>query len=155
MLALRVDGLGSTEDHDAFFRVAEAVPVLARRAPFLGCRLLAISFFRPTGLSQETFEELAVLVKVFDGVGMVCAWALHELVEVVQNALLGLLVHVISRGDQCKVGWSVTIFLVLFAPLRGGALILFIILGLAFVLASIEALQEQCSLDASAKGLCS
>ena len=45
------------------------------------------------------FEELAVLIEVFDGVGMVGAWAIHELVEVVRQALLGLLAHVISYGD--------------------------------------------------------
>ena len=33
-------------------------------------------------LPQQTLEELAVLVEVFDGVVMVGAWALHELVEV-------------------------------------------------------------------------
>ena len=84
MLALRVDGIGSPKDHDAFFGVGEAVPILACRACFLGCRLFAVSFFRPAGLSQEMFEKLAVLVEVFDGVGMVGAWAIHELVEVVR-----------------------------------------------------------------------
>ena len=69
---------------------------------------------------------------------MVGAWALHELIEVVWKALLGLLARVISRGDQHRVGQSTTIFLVLFAPLRGGALVLILALGLAFVLASIE-----------------
>jgi len=33
-------------------------------------------------LSQKALEELAVLIEVFDGVVMVGAWALHELVEV-------------------------------------------------------------------------
>ena len=36
-------------------------------------------------------EELVVLVEVFDGVGVVGAWALHELIEVVREALLGCL----------------------------------------------------------------
>ena len=44
----------------------------------------------------------------------------------------------ISRGDQCKVGRSATIFLVLFALLCRGALVLILALGLDFVLASIE-----------------
>ena len=70
----------------------------------------------------------------------------------VREALLGLLARVISRGDQRRVGRSATIFLVLFAPLRGGAPVLFHALGLAFVTASVEALREQRSLDASAKG---
>ena len=69
---------------------------------------------------------------------MVGARALHELIEVVQKALLGLLVHVISRGDQRGVGRSTMIFLVLFAPLHGGALVLILALGLAFVPAFIE-----------------
>ena len=84
------------------------------------------------------FEELAVLVKVFDRVGMVGARAIHKFVEVVRQALLGLLAHAISRGDQRRVGRSAPIVLVLFAPLHGGALVLILKLGLAFVPASIE-----------------
>ena len=84
VLALRVDGIGSPKDHDAFLGVREAVPVLAYRASFLGCCLFAVSFFWPAGLSQEMFEELVVLVEVFDGLGVVGAWAIHELVEVVR-----------------------------------------------------------------------
>ena len=37
------------------------------------------------------FEELTFLVEVFDGVGVVGARAIHELVEVVRQSLLGLL----------------------------------------------------------------
>ena len=81
MLTLGADGVGSLKDHDAFLRVGEAVPILVYRASFLGCHLFAVSFFQPTGLSQETFEDLVVLVEVFDGVGMVGAWAIHELVR--------------------------------------------------------------------------
>ena len=84
MLALGLDGIGSAEDHDAFVSVGETVSVLARRASFLGCRLFVVPFFWPTGLSYETFEELAVLVEVFDGVGVVGARAIHEFVEVVR-----------------------------------------------------------------------
>ena len=64
------------------------------------------------------------------GVGVVGAWALHELVKVVRLALLGLLAHTIGRVDQSRVGQSVPILLVLFAPLHGGALILVLMLGL-------------------------
>ena len=46
------------------------------------------------------FEELIVLVEVLDGVGVVGAWTLHELVEVVRLALLGLLAYMIGSGDQ-------------------------------------------------------
>ena len=84
MLALGPDGIGSTKDYDAFLRVREAISALACCASFLGCCLFVVSFFRPTGLSQETFEELIVLVEVFDGVGVVGAWAIHEFVEVVR-----------------------------------------------------------------------
>ena len=69
---------------------------------------------------------------------MVGAWAIHELVKVFRQALLGLLAHAISYGDQHKVGRSASILLVLFAPLRGGALILVLALGLVFVPASIK-----------------
>ena len=51
VLALGVDGIGSPKDHDAFLGVGKAVPILARCASFLGRCLLALSFFRPTGLS--------------------------------------------------------------------------------------------------------
>ena len=75
---------------------------------------------------------------MLDGVGVVGAWALHELLEVVGLALLGLLACAIGHGDQRGVGRSTPILLVLFAPLRGGALVLVLTLGLAFVLASVE-----------------
>ena len=75
---------------------------------------------------------------MLDGVGVVGARALHELVEVVRQALLGLFAHAISLGDQRGVGRSASILLVLFAPLCGGALILVLTLGLAIVLASTK-----------------
>ena len=138
MLALGADGVISPEEHDAFLRVGEAVPILARHASFLGCRLFVVSFFWPTSLSQEMFEELVVLVEVFDGVDVVGAWTIHELVEVVRKSLLGLLAHAISRGDQRGVVQSMPILFVLLAPLCGGALVLVRMLGLDFVLASTE-----------------
>ena len=76
---------------------------------------------------------------MFDGVGVVGAWAFHELVEVAQKVLLGMLVRVISRGDQRGVGRSTAIFSVLFPLLCGGALVLILALGLAFALASVGA----------------
>ena len=51
---------------------------------------------------------------------------------------MGLLARVISRSDQRGVGRSATNFLVLFSPLRGGALVLILAIGLAFVPASVE-----------------
>ena len=66
------------------------------------------------------------------------SWTLHELVEVVGLALLGLLARTISRGDQSGVGQLAPILLVLFAPLRGGSLVLVLVLGLALVLASMK-----------------
>ena len=75
---------------------------------------------------------------MLDGVSVVSAWAIHELVEVVRLALLGLFAHAISYGDQRGVGQLAPILLILFAPLRGGAFISVLVLGLAFVLASIE-----------------
>ena len=69
---------------------------------------------------------------------MVGAWTLHELVEVFGLALLGLLAHTINYGYQSRVGWSAPILLVLLAPLRGGALVLVLTLGLALVLDSAE-----------------
>ena len=138
MLALGVDGIRSPEDHEAFLRVGAAIFILACRASFLGRLLLAFSFLWFGGLLQEAFEELVVLVEVLDGVSVVGAWALHELVEVVGLALLGLLACTIGHDDQSKVGRSASILLVLFVPLHGGALILVLTLGLALVLASTK-----------------
>ena len=84
VLAFCPDGIGSTKDHDALLRFREAISVLAYRASFLGYRLFVVSLLWPAGLSEETFEELIVLVEVFDGVGMVGGWAIHEVVEVVR-----------------------------------------------------------------------
>ena len=84
------------------------------------------------------FEDLTVLVEVFDGEGMVGARAIHELVEVVRQALLGPLARAISYGDQRGVVQSTSILFVLLAPLCGGALVLVLALSLAIVLASIE-----------------
>ena len=83
---------------------------------------------------------------------MVGAWALHELIEVVRKALLGLLARVINRGDQRGVGRSTVIFSVLFPPLRGGALVLILALGLAFASASVRAWWERRLLEVLDKG---
>ena len=88
-------------------------------------------------MPQKALEELAVLVEVLDGVGMVGAWAIHELVKVIGLALLGLLAHAIGLSDQRGVGQSAPILLVLFAPLCGGALVLILALGLALVPAPV------------------
>ena len=71
---------------------------------------------------------------------MVGARALHELVEVARRVLLGLRAHVISRGVQRGVGRSAAILSVLFSPLRGGALVLILALGLTFAVASVGVL---------------
>ena len=70
----------------------------------------------------------------------------------VQEALLGLLARVISRGDQRGVGRSAAIFSVLFPPLRGGALVLILALGLAFASASVRAWWERRLLEVLDKG---
>ena len=69
---------------------------------------------------------------------MVGAWAIHELVEEVRQALLGLLARTSSCGDQRGVGRSAPILFVLLTPLCGGALVLVLALGLALVPASVE-----------------
>ena len=74
-----------------------------------------------------------------DGIVVVGARALHELVKVARRVLLGLSACVIHRGDQRGVGRSAAILSVLFSPLRGGALVLILALGLTFVVASVEA----------------
>ena len=74
-----------------------------------------------------------------DGIVVVGARALHELVKVAQRVLLGLSARVIRRGDQRRVGQSVAILYVLFSPLCGGVLILILAFGLTCVVASVEA----------------
>ena len=138
MLAFGLDGVGSTEDHDAFLGIGEAISVLAHCAYFLGCCLFAVSFFWPAGISEETFEELAVLVEVFDGVGVVGVQTVHEFVEVVRQALLGLLARAVSCGNQHGVVRSASVLFVLLAPLCEGALVLVRALGLAFVPVPVE-----------------
>ena len=123
MLAFSPDGIGPAEDHDALLRFGEAISILACRASFLGRRLFVISLLWPAGLSEEMFEELAVLEEVLDGVGMVGAWTVHELVEVVRQPLLGLLARAISRDDHRGVVRSVPILFVFLAPLRRGAFV--------------------------------
>ena len=115
------------------------IRILARYAPFLDRCFFAFFFLRPTGLSQKALEELVVLVEVFDGVGVVGARALHELVKVARRVLLGLSAHVIRHGDQQGVGRSAVILSVLFSPLHGGAVVLILALGLTFAVASVEA----------------
>ena len=133
MLVLGMDSVGSPKDHEAFLGVGEAIFIHARRTSFLDCLVLAFPFLWLSGLPQEALQELTVLVEVFDGIGMVGAWTFHELVEVVGLALLGLLARAIGHNDERGVGQSAPILLVLFAPLCGGALILVLALGLAFV----------------------
>ena len=111
-----MDGIGSPKDHEAFLGIGEAIIILAHRASFLGHLLLAFPFLWLGGLPREALEELAVLVEVFDRVGVVGAQALHVLMEVAQRVLLGLLARVISHGDQRGVGRSAMIFL-FFLPL--------------------------------------
>ena len=100
VLALGVDSVESPKDHEAFLGVREAIFILARRASFLGLLLLAFLFLWLGGLSQEVLEELAVLVEVFDGIGVVGVWTLHELTKVVGLALLGLLERSVGRSNQ-------------------------------------------------------
>ena len=59
-------------------------------------------------------EELAVLVEMVDGIVVVGARALHELVKVARSVLLGLRAQVIGHGDRRGVGRSAVILSVLF-----------------------------------------
>ena len=48
-------------------------------------------------------EELALLVEVFYRVVMVGAWALHELMEVAERAMLGLRARMISLATNAEL----------------------------------------------------
>ena len=82
---------------------------------------------------------MAVLVEMVDGIVVVGARALHELVEVSRSVLLRLRAQVVGRDDRRGVSRSTVILSVLFSPLRGGALVLILALGLTFAVASVEA----------------
>ena len=84
-------------------------------------------------------EELAVLIEMVDGIVVVGAWALHELMKVARRVLLGLCARVIGRGDRREVSRLAAILSVLFSPLRGGVLVLILAPGLTFVAAPVEA----------------
>ena len=75
---------------------------------------------------------------MFDGIGVVGAWSIHEFVEVVRQSLLGLPGCAIGHGDQRCVVRPAPILLVLLAPLSGGALVWIHALGLDLVPASVE-----------------
>ena len=49
-----------------------------------------------------------------DGIVVVGAWALHELMKVAWRVLLRLSALVICHGDRREVGWSAVILSVLF-----------------------------------------
>ena len=55
-----------------------------------------------------------------------------------EGALLGRCARIISRGDQRGVGRLAAILSILFSPLSGGALVLIVVLGLSFAMASVE-----------------
>ena len=89
---------------------------------------------------------------MIDGIVVVGARALHELVKVARRVLLRLSARVIRRGDQRGVGWLATILSVLFSPLCGGGLVLILAFGLTFVMASVEAWWERRLLEVLDKG---
>ena len=92
----------------------------------------------PLCLSKETFEELTLLVEVFDRVGVVGAWTIHEFVEVVRQSLMGLLDCAIGHGDQWGAVRPTSILFIFLAPLRGGALVRVHAFGFDLVLASAQ-----------------
>ena len=65
-------------------------------------------------LPQQALEELVVLVEMFDGIVMVGARALHELVKVAWRVLLGLCARMIGRGNRRKVSRLAAILSVFF-----------------------------------------
>ena len=87
-----------------------------------------------------------------DGIVVVGARALHELVKVAHRVLLGLSARVICRGGQRGVGRLAAILSVLFSPLRGGALVLILAPGLTFIAAPVEARQKRRLLGVLDKG---
>ena len=131
---------------------ALVVWILVRCAPFFGRCLLAFFFHWPAGLPQQVPKEPTVLIEMVDGIVVVGARALHEIVEVARRVLLGLSARVICCGDQRGVGRLSVILFVLLSPLCGGAFVLILALGLAFVAALVEAWQKRRLLGVLDKG---
>ena len=105
--------------------------------PLLLLLLLRLFFPWPASLRQQALEELAVLVEMVDGIVVVGARALHEIVKVSRRVLLGLSARIIRCGDRAR-SWPVGgDSFCSFSPLHGGALVLILALGLAFALASV------------------
>ena len=87
-----------------------------------------------------------------DGIVVVGARALHEIMEVARRVLQGLRARVIGCGDRREVSRLSVILTILFSPLRGGALVLILVLGLTFAAASVEAWCERRLLEVLDKG---
>jgi hypothetical protein len=94
--------LRTFKDHKAAVRVGEGVPVLGRRSLLLGHLLVAVPALALAGLTKYLLEELAILELVLDGVAVVGAPLLQELLEMVVVALS--LACSVSRCDVLGLG---------------------------------------------------
>jgi hypothetical protein len=100
--------LGTSEDHETAIRLREAATILGRPSNFWApprCSpALALA-----GLTQHALEEFAVLELVLDGVAMIGARLIQELLKVVGVALS--LAHMVVRGGHVGVGMMLVLLL--------------------------------------------
>jgi hypothetical protein len=128
VLVLGAVVLRTSKDHEVAVRIGEGVLILGCHSLLLGHLLVAVPALAPTGLTQHPLKELAILELVLEGVAMVGAWLLQELLEMVVTALS--LVHSVGRYDRIGVGATSVPPLLLLLRCRG-SLILLCPLGLS------------------------
>jgi hypothetical protein len=87
VLSLGAIVLRTSKDHEAAVRVKEGVPVLGRHSLLLGHLLVAVPTLALARLTQHALEKFVVLKLMLDGVVVVGARLLQELLEVVVVAL--------------------------------------------------------------------
>jgi hypothetical protein len=100
----------TSKDHEAVVQVKEAAHVLGRHFLILGCFLVAVPALALAGLAQYTLEELVVLELVLDGITVVGAWLLQELLKM---AVALSLARTVGHHDSVGVGVMPVLFLLL------------------------------------------
>jgi hypothetical protein len=92
-------------------------PSLAGATLIFGRLLVAVPSLALARMSQLALDELAVLELVLDGVTVISAWLLHELLEVVGVALS--LARMVGRRDHVGVGRCWSFFFLFLYPKEG------------------------------------
>jgi hypothetical protein len=114
VLALGAVILRTSKDHEAAVWVREGVPVLSRRSLLLGRFLVMVPAIALAGLIQHPLEEFTILELVLEGVAVVGARLLQELLKMVVVALS--LACSVGHCDRVGVGATSVPLLLLLLP---------------------------------------